>query len=86
MAITPSEEKLCFLLKQYPHPGRTGEDYENMIIIIALAGRENGWTEEFIRICEANPNVTLDELFELIHTPERFPALEIVDDDDEDVI
>lgn len=40
----------------------------------------NGWTDEFIRICESNPNASFDEILDLIFTEERFPPLEIVDE------
>ena len=82
MALTKNEERLADLLEQFPHANHTGEDYENCLICISAAGRQNGWTDEFIRICEDNPNATLDDIFALIFTEERFPPLEIVDDDE----
>lgn len=81
MALTRSEEKLAELLEQYPHPNHTGDDYEHCLICISAAGRQYGWTDEFIRICESNPNATFDEILDLIFTEDRFPPLEIVDDE-----
>lgn len=76
------EKKLIDLLKQFPHPNHEGDDYRDTIVGVSLAADENGWTDEFIRICEDNPNSTLDDILALIFTEERFPPLEIVDDDE----
>ena len=67
------EKKLIDLLKQYPHPNHEGEDFRDTIVGVSLA--------EFIRICESNPNATFDEILDLIFTEDRFPPLEIVDDE-----
>ncbi len=82
MALTKNEEKLADLLEQFPHPNHTGDDYESCLICISASGRRNGWTDEFIRICEENPNATFDDILALIFTEDRFPPLEIVDDDE----
>lgn len=75
------ERKLIKLLKAYPHPDHTEEDRKGVILAIMISADENGWTDEFIRICEANPDVTFSELTQLIFTEERFPPLEVVDEE-----
>ena len=75
------EKKLIDLLKQFPHPNHEGEDFRDTIIGVSLSADANGWTDEFIRICEENSNATFDEILDLIFTNDRFPPLEIVDDD-----
>lgn len=76
------ERQLVRLLKSFPHPDHTDEDRKWIIAAILMSAEENGWTDEFIRICEANPGVAFDEVTKLILTEERFPALEIVDDEE----
>ena len=76
------EKKLIDLLKQFPHPNHEGDDYRDTVVGVSLAADENGWTDEFICICEDNPNATFDDILALIFTEERFPPLEIVDDDE----
>lgn len=83
MALTSNEERLAALLESYPHPNHSGRDYENALICISVSARGNGWTNKFIRICEENPNVIFDDILKLIFTEERFPPLEIVDDEQE---
>lgn len=80
--MTEKEAKLIALLGRYPHAERDDDEICGIIYIISRAGRENGWTDEFIRICEANPDITFGELTRLIFTEERFPSLEIVDDEE----
>lgn len=82
--ITQNDKRLIDLLKDYPHPNRDIDDVQGLIICVVLSARENGWTEEFIRICRRNPDVTFDEILDLIITEERYPPIEIVDDDDEE--
>ena len=82
MALTKNEERLADLLQQFPHPNHEGDDYESCLICISAVGRERGWTDEFIRICEENSNATFDEILDLIFTNDRFPPLEIVDDEE----
>lgn len=82
MSREEKERKLIRLLKAYPHPNHTEEDRKVIIIGIMISADENGWTDEFIRICEANPDVTFDEITKLIITEERFPPIEIVDDEE----
>ena len=82
--VTERQNKLIDLLKSYPRPNHTDDDACGLIVCILLAADENGWTDEFIRICEDNPNLTFDEILDLIFTEERFPPLEIVDDDEDD--
>lgn len=77
---------LVELLKKYPHPNHIGEDHRNAVVGVCLAADLNGWTKDFIRICESNPNVTFDDILELIYTPERFPPLEIYDDDTGEIL
>lgn len=77
-----SETKLIILLEKYQHPDQDDDLFFGIIFCTAYSGRENGWTNEFIRICEANPNATFDEVAKLIFTKERFPPLEIVEDDE----
>ncbi len=61
-------------------------EYEEFVGDIVEAGRENGWTDEFIRICEANPEAEFCDIVKLIYTPERFPPLEIYDDDTGEIL
>lgn len=78
--LSEKQNRLIDLLKSYPHPNHSEDDACGLTICILLAADENGWTDEFIRICEDNPNGTFDEILELIFTEERFPRLEVVDD------
>lgn len=82
MSLEEKESKLIKLLKSYPYPNHTKQDRNGVILAIMISADENGWTDEFIRICEANPDATFDEMTKLIFTEERFPALEIVDDEE----
>lgn len=75
------ERQLVGLLKSFPHPDYTDEDRKWIIVAILMSAEENGWTDEFIKICEENPGATFDDVTKLIFTEERFPALEIVDDE-----
>lgn len=75
--------KLAKLLKAYPHPNHTEEDRKWVIIAALMSADENGWTDEFIRICEDNPEADFDDITKLIFTESRFPSLEIVDDEEE---
>ncbi len=68
MALTKNEEKLADLLEQFPHPNHTGDDYESCLICISASGRRNGWTDEFIRIYEENPNAMFNDILALIFT------------------
>lgn len=79
--MTAKEERLMDLLEHFPHPNHIGDDYDGCVICAVAAGREHGWTDEFIRICEDNPSVSFDDILALIFTEERFPPLEIVDDE-----
>lgn len=84
------EKRLETLLRAFPDnfycnspiPG----EYEGLLESTLEAGRENGWTDEFIRICEANPGAEFCDIISLIHTPERFPPLEIYDDDTGEIL
>ena len=75
------KKKLMELLKGFPHPNHEGEDHRDTLVGVCLAADANGWIDEFIRICEDNPNAQLDDILALIFTEERFPPLEIVDDE-----
>ncbi len=79
--LKDDEKKLIKLLKAYPHPNHKLDDHRGLIICISLSASQNGWTREFIGICEKNPDASFDEILNLIMTPERFPALEVVDDE-----
>ncbi len=78
-----TESKLISLLERYKHPEQDDDQFLGVIFCTVYAGRENGWTNEFIRVCEAKPDSTFDEVIKLISTEERFPPLEIVEDDEE---
>lgn len=80
--MTESEAKLLGLLESYPHIHHTDEDFHGVIFGIMISGRKNGWTNEFIRICEDNIGIDFHELAHLIITPERFPPIPIVEDDE----
>lgn len=83
--LSDKEKKLESLLRSFPDDfyceSPIPNEYEEFIGDIVETGRDNGWTDEFIRICESNPNATFDEILDLIFTEERFPPLEIVDDE-----
>lgn len=84
-----SEDKkrlLVKLLKSFPHPNHIGEDHKDTIVGICIAADANGWIDEFIRICENNPDASFDDILALIHTPERFPPLEIYDEDTGEIL
>lgn len=81
--MNEKERKLIKLLKSYPHPNHTVDDRNGVGILILLSAGQNGWIDDFIQICEDNPNVSFDEILKLIFTEERYPPLEIVDDKDE---
>lgn len=84
-SLSEKERKLEALLRDFPHEdfdeSPIPNDFENGIAFVILDGRDNGWIDEFIRICEANKGLTFTELEPLIYTEERFPPLEIVDDE-----
>ena len=82
--LSDKQNRLIDLLKHYPRPNHSDDDACGLTICILLAADENGWTDEFIRICEDNPNVTFDEILDLIFDEERFPPLDIIDDDEEE--
>lgn len=82
--LSDKQKKLIDLLKSYPRPFHTEDDACGLVICIVVAAHENGWTDEFIRICEDNPAVTFSDILSLILTDERFPPLEIVDDSDDE--
>lgn len=83
--LSAKESRLKNLLESFPHKdfdeSPVPNDFENGVALAVLDGRDNGWTDEFIRICEANKGITFTELEKLIYTEERFPPLEIVDDE-----
>lgn len=82
-SMSKSEEILVSVLKSLPHPDHDDDQFYGLIFGIVVSGRENGWVNEFIRICEGNPDLDFDGITKLIFTDERFPPLEIVDDDEE---
>ncbi len=88
--LSAKEIKLNDLLREFPDNFYVNSpipyEYEDTISDIILAGRENGWTDEFIRICEANSGSELNDVVKLIYTPERFPLLEIYDDDTGEIL
>lgn len=81
--VSENEIKLIRLLKKYSHPHHDDEQFKGLILCIVMSADENGWIDEFIRICEDNPEVDFDDITKLIFTESRFPPLEIVDDDEE---
>lgn len=84
--LSEKEKKLETLLRSFPDhyycDSPIPNEYEEFIGDIVEDGRENGWTDEFIRICEENPNIEFCDIVKLIYSEERFPPLEIVDDDE----
>lgn len=82
--ISDKEVQLIKLLKKYPHPKHNVEQFKGLILCIVMSAHENGWTDEFIRICESNPDATFDDITKLIFTESRFPPLEIIDDDEDE--
>lgn len=81
--MNEKERKLIKLLKSYPHPNHDEDDRKGLIMCAVFSADENGWTDEFIRICENNPNSTFDDILALIFTDERFPPLKITSDEDD---
>lgn len=86
MATEEKCQKLMKLLKAYPHPNHEGDDHKETLVGVCLAAEIYGWIDEFIRICEENPNAALDDILALIFTEERFPPLEIVDDETGEIL
>lgn len=88
--LSEKEKKLENLLNAFPDTHYRDcpipNAYEEMIGDIVEAGRKNGWTDEFIRICEANPGVEFCEIVKMVYTDERFPPLEIYDDDTGEIL
>lgn len=86
--LSEKEQRLERLLRSFPDNyyinSPIPNEYENFIGDIVEEGRENGWTDEFIRICEANEGAEFCDIVKLIFSKERFPPLEIVDDEDEE--
>lgn len=87
--LSEKEKRLESLLRSFPDNyycnSPIPNEYEEFVGDIVEAGRERGWTDEFIRICETNPGIQFSEIVKIIYSPERFPPPEIVDDD-EDVV
>ncbi len=81
--VNEKQKKLISLLKSYPHPHHDSDQFKGMILCTVLAADEYGWTDEFVRICEENPNADFGYILKLIYTEERFPPLEIVYDDED---
>lgn len=80
--INEKQKKLISLLKKYPHPNHDDDQFKGLILCTVLSADERGWTDEFVRICEDNPNVSFSEILDLIITEERYPPIEIVDDEE----
>lgn len=88
--LSEKEQRLERLLRSFPdncyQQSPIPNEYEEFIGDIVEAGREHGWTDEFIRICEANEGAEFCDIVSLIYSDERFPPLEIVDDDTGEVL
>ena len=80
--VSEGEIRLIKLLKKYPHPDHDNDQFKGLILCIVMAAEENGWVNEFIRICEDNPDLAFGGITKLIFTGERLPPLEIVDDEE----
>ena len=81
--VSEKQKKLISLLKNYPHPNHDDDQFKGMILCTLLTADEYGWTDEFIRICEDNTDATFSDILKLIHNEDRFPPLEIVEDEEE---
>ena len=83
--LSDKEKKLESLLRSFPDDfyceSPIPNEYDEFIGDIVETGRDNGWTDEFIRICESNPNARFCDIVKLIYSEDRFPPLEIVDDE-----
>lgn len=82
MNTDEKEKKLARILKNYPHPDHSNEDRKWLIVALLMSAHDNGWTDEFIRICENNPSIDFGGILKLLITDDRFPPLEIVDDEE----
>lgn len=88
--LSEKEKELEKLLRAFPDThyciSPIPNEYEEFIGDIVEAGRDHGWTDEFIRICEANTGKEFCEVVKLIYSKERFPPLEIYDDDTGEIL
>ncbi len=82
--LSDKENKLIDLLKAFPRQNHTDDEACGTIICIVCTAHENGWVDEFIRICEHNRDSSFDDILKLIFTEERFPPLEVIGDNDDD--
>ena len=83
--LSEKEQYLLDLARSFPDDYYCNSpiplEYEMLLEDLIVDGRKFGWTDEFIRICEDNRGIQFCELLKLIVTEERYPLLEIVDED-----
>lgn len=88
--LSKKEQRLEMLLRSFPDnyycECPIPNAYEELVGDIVEAGRDHGWTDEFIRICEANAGAEFCDIVSLIYSEERFPPLEIYDDDTGEIL
>lgn len=88
--LSAKEKELETLLRAFPEnyycKCPIPNAYEELVGDIVEVGRERGWTDEFIRICEANEGAEFCDIVNLIYSDERFPPLEIYDDDSGEIL
>lgn len=54
---------------------------ESLIDSVMTDARENGWTDEFIRICEENKGAEFKDIIKLIFSKDRYPGVMIYDEE-----
>ena len=88
--LSEKEKRLEALLRSFPDNyycnSPIPNEYEEFIGDIVEAGRERGWTDEFISICESNPGVEFSDIVKIVYSHERFPGVEIYDDETGEIL
>lgn len=82
MTSETKEKRLIQTLKSLPFYNYTEDERKSIIVLTCITAEENGWIDLLQKICDDNPNATLEEVFDLYYSEERFPPLEIVDDEE----
>ena len=82
MTSDEKAKKLVQTLKSLPFSDYSEEERRSIIILTCVTAEENGWIDLLQKICVDNPQATLEEVLNLYYSEERFPPLEIADDEE----
>lgn len=82
MTSDEKAKKLVQTLKSLPFSDYSEEEKRSIIILTCVTAEENGWIDLLQKICDDNPQATLEEVLELYYSEERFPPLEVVEDEE----